>query len=130
MAIKTAQGSLAALDKGAGTLAVALAVLAFMLVACGGGSDQLPSDSPATVELIYDSLGGRQALAEMTSLSLRATGSTAVHSEGRVIGELITANTFEMQLKYRPVLLAHRLPAGRAFPFCFSARVLSRDPRK
>ncbi len=100
MAIKTAQGSLAASDKGAprmrrggivrlgrpGTLTVALAVMAFMLIGCSGGSgdgaDQLPSDSLATIELIYDSLGGRQALAEMTSLSLRATGSTAVHSEG------------------------------------------------
>ena len=102
MGIKTARGSLAALDKGAGTLAVALAVLAFMLVACCGGSDQLPSDSPATVEFIYDSLGGRQALAEMTSISLRATGSTTVHSEARIIGELITANTFDKQLKYLP----------------------------
>ena len=91
MSIKTPNGWLAASDKEArqtrrgdivrlgrpGTLAVALAVLAFMLVACGRGPD-------TTVELIYESLGGRQALAEMTSLSLRATGSTTVHSEARI----------------------------------------------
>ena len=125
MAIKMAQGSLAALDKGAGTLAVALAVMAIMLIGCSGGSgngaDQLPSDSPATIELIYDSLGGRQALAEMTSLSLRATGSTAVHSEGRIIGELITANIFETQLKYRPAGSRWRIDYQRdtRFPFAF-----------
>ena len=102
-----------------------LAVMAFMLIGCSGGSgngaDQLPSDSPATIELIYDSLGGRQALAEMTSLSLRATGSTAVHSEGRIIGELITANTFEMQLKYRPGGSRWRIDYQRdvRFPFAF-----------
>ena len=61
MAIKTAQGSLAASDKGAprmrrggivrlgqpSTLAVALAVVAFILVACGGGSDDTSQKLPS-----------------------------------------------------------------------------------
>ncbi len=61
MAIKTAQGSLGASDKGPprtrrggivrlgrpGTLAVAMAVVAFILVACGGGSDDASQKLPS-----------------------------------------------------------------------------------
>jgi len=61
MAIKTARGSLAASDKGAprmrrggivwlgrpGTLALALAVVTFILVACGGGSDDTVQKLPS-----------------------------------------------------------------------------------
>jgi len=61
MAIKTARGSLAASDKGAprvsrggivrlgrpGALAAALAVMAFILVACGGGSDDTIQKLPS-----------------------------------------------------------------------------------
>jgi len=61
MAIKTARGSLAASDKGAprvswggivrlgrpGTLAVALAVVAFILIACGGTSDDTIQNLPS-----------------------------------------------------------------------------------
>jgi len=68
MAIKTARGSLAASDKGTprvrcggivrldrpGTFAVALAVVSFILVACGGGSDdtiqKLPSVATGSEE--------------------------------------------------------------------------------
>lgn len=93
-------------------------------------TDASAADSTAPEDplaLLYASVGGADVLAAFTSVSYDASGSQNVHSEGRVPGEIIEANTFESQIWY--VHEGRHLRADEVrdtqFPFAFP-RMFSR----
>jgi glyoxylase-like metal-dependent hydrolase (beta-lactamase superfamily II) len=90
------------------------AALALLAAACG---DDRSADSPT--EQALAALGGRKALAEMTSLSLTATGTAALPNQASEPGALHPAVHFVTGLSYLPEGHRFRIEHRRSINYPF-----------
>ena len=95
-------------------LAALGAALGLLTAACG---DDVRADSPT--EQAIAALGGRQALAEMSSLSFTATGTASMPNQASGPGALHPAVHFVTALSYLPVGRRFRIENQRTINYPF-----------
>ncbi len=78
-------------------LATGLLATSLALGACG---DDDPSDPAEATDLAFDALGGRDSVAQLSSLSFEAEGTTTSHMQSATPGLLNTVNAFTLKLSY------------------------------